>query len=137
MSDIMERGSHWFSVDPKSIEISVEMNKGKVVGKVLQGSGYPGGWKNWATKLRSLGIISCQRIELQEGSMGRKLLPKEFLMLRWGGTSDKVLDLHSLKSWAVLTWHLKRKLRMALMGGSLILFQFEKVVEEDKVLHLG
>ena len=54
-----------------------------------------------------------------------------------GGTSDKVLDLHSLKSWAVLTWHLKRKLRMALMGGSLILFQFEKVVEKDKVLHLG
>lgn len=42
-------------------------------------------------------------------------------MCRWGGSSDPVLDLISLRSWAVYNKCLKENLQLALLVDSLIL----------------
>ncbi|RVW80574.1 hypothetical protein CK203_051264 [Vitis vinifera] len=56
---------------------------------------------------------------------------------RWDGISDKLLDLYTLISWARFNMRLKRKLHLALMGGSLIMSEFQKVVVVERVLQLG
>lgn len=56
---------------------------------------------------------------------------------RWDGISDKLLDLYTLISWARFNMRLKRKLHLALMGGSLIMSEFQKVVVAERVLQLG
>nr|CAN82608.1 hypothetical protein VITISV_034247 [Vitis vinifera] len=56
---------------------------------------------------------------------------------RWDGISDKLLDLYTLISWARFNMRLKRKLHLALMGGSLIMSEFQKVVVAERVLQLA
>ncbi|KAL6348497.1 hypothetical protein AAG906_009957 [Vitis piasezkii] len=48
-----------------------------------------------------------------------------------------LLDLYTLISWARFNMCLKRKLHLALMGGSLIMSEFQKVVVAERVLQLG
>ena len=104
---------------------------------------------------------------LNETSVGKKdLLPKtvisdsfEFRNVVWLETEKKVIDsnkevlrrslvgswggsipppsLDSLNSWAQSSWMLRGHLRLALLGGSFIVFEFEDGVEVERVLHSG
>ena len=104
---------------------------------------------------------------LNETSVGKKdLLPKtvisdssEFRNAVWLETEKEVIDNNkevmrrslvgswggsvqppspdSLNSWAQSSWMLRGHLRLALLGGSFILFEFEDGVEVERVLHSG
>ncbi|RVW19568.1 hypothetical protein CK203_115098 [Vitis vinifera] len=123
-----------------------------LVGVVLkQSRGVVGGWQLLAGKLRSLGFSLAQRDDellatpsggrsLNETSVGKKdLLPKtvisdssEFRNAVWLETEKEVIDSNKESSWM-----LRGHLRLALLGGPFILFEFEDDVEVERVLHSG
>ena len=55
-------------------------------------------------------------------------------MGRWGSSVQPPF-LGYLKSWAQSIWMLRGHLRLALLGGPFILFEFEDVVEAERVLY--
>ena len=56
------------------------------------------------------------------------------LVGRWGSSVQPPF-LGYLKSWAQSIWMLRGHLRLALLGGPFILFEFEDVVEAERVLY--
>lgn len=48
-----------------------------------------------------------------------------------------MLILDSLKSWPLHSWGLKGDLNLSLLGGPLILFEFEVISEDERVWLLG
>ena len=58
-------------------------------------------------------------------------------MGRWEKVENHPLELEYLKNWAGHAWLLKGKLDIAVMGGGLMLFEFELVSEAERVLARG
>lgn len=52
---------------------------------------------------------------------------------RWGVSANLVSDLGVLKSWTRIYWRLDGNLQLSLIGGSLILFEFENPFEAKRV----
>ena len=55
----------------------------------------------------------------------------------WGVDSVPVPELDFLRSWASYHWFLKGRLRVALLGRGLLLFEFESLSEAKWVLVRG
>lgn len=75
--------------------------------------------------------------------VGRRVKPGRLEQLgrclvgRWEKVENHPPELDYLKNWAVHAWLLKGKLDIAVMGGGLILFEFELVSEAKHVLARG
>ncbi|RVW96961.1 hypothetical protein CK203_032292 [Vitis vinifera] len=74
---------------------------------------------------------------------GRRVKPGRLEQLgrclvgRWDKVENHPPALDYLKNWAVHAWLLKGKLDIAVMGGGLILFEFELMSEAERVLARG
>ena len=75
--------------------------------------------------------------------VGRRVKPGRleqsgrYLVGRWKKVENHPPELEYLKNWAVHAWLLKGKLDIAVMGGGLMLFEFELVSEAERVLARG
>ncbi|RVX19762.1 hypothetical protein CK203_005385 [Vitis vinifera] len=75
--------------------------------------------------------------------VGRRVKPSRLEQLgrclvgSWEKVENHPPELDYLKNWAVHAWLLKGKLDIAVMGGGLILFEFELVSEAERVLARG
>ncbi|KAL6312002.1 hypothetical protein AAG906_040322 [Vitis piasezkii] len=102
---------------------------------------------DWMWKLRSLGFSLSQRGEDSSASSSRGRGLKRVSVRKkdpigdGGGLLDQPTNLDSLKSWAHSSWMLKGNIRLALLRGPFILFEFEDVfedvIEAERVLHSG
>lgn len=80
---------------------------------------------------------ACESVWLQfEGvnSFDKMQFLNQCLVGQWGDFSYEALLIPTLKEWARLCWRLKGKLLLCLLGGSLILFEFELAREVERVL---
>ena len=153
----------WFGVNSKTFEISVNEAKGKVFRIVCERRTYFSSWIRFNGKALFFileGAKNCcflkvgehlkkawveggrkHQLELCTNKAGRFLFFTTCDVGAWWGDGKGVADqppfLDSLKSWAQSSWMLKGNLCLALLGGSFILFEFEDVVEVERVLHLG
>lgn len=59
------------------------------------------------------------------------------LVGKWGDFGDPVPDLDGLNTWVVQNWQLHGGVSISLLGGSLILFDFEVSSDADAVLNRG
>ena len=59
------------------------------------------------------------------------------LVGQWGDFSNDALLLSSLKEWARYHWRIKGNLSLSLLGGALILFEFESSKEAERVMQEG
>ena len=75
--------------------------------------------------------------------VGRRVKPGRLEQLgrclvgRWEKVEIHPPELEYLKNWVVHAWLLKGKLDIAIMGGGLMLFEFELVSEAERVLARG
>ncbi|RVW38063.1 hypothetical protein CK203_097261 [Vitis vinifera] len=113
-----------------------------------EGKRLSGGWNTLAEKLREVGVAPFRGVK---DPLSLEVLKKEkepdqrtyadVVNLRLGRLGDKVENhppaLVFLKNWAVHAWLLKGKLDIAVMGGGLLLFEFELMSEAERVLARG
>ncbi|RVW55852.1 hypothetical protein CK203_075728 [Vitis vinifera] len=116
-----------------------------------EGSSLVGGWFLLAKNLRALGVSSTEgRINFQRvPSMGKEesnanTSEKGSGRTAWalpggcfGGSSESIPSLPSLKRWAYEVWLLKGEIRILRLGGALVLFEFQNKWEADMVLLRG
>ncbi|KAL6332502.1 hypothetical protein AAG906_008536 [Vitis piasezkii] len=75
--------------------------------------------------------------------VGRRVKPERFELLdrclvgRWENGVNPSLELDFLKHWAGQAWLLKGKLNIGVLGGGLLLFEFECLSEAERVLSRG
>ncbi|KAL6327375.1 hypothetical protein AAG906_018977 [Vitis piasezkii] len=125
-----------------------------------EGKGLSGGWNILAEKLREVGVVpigslkiplfrEVQKKELEletrtyadvtksrAGKIGDKLLDR-CLVGRWENGVNLSLELDFLKHWVGQAWLLKGNLNIDVLGGGLLLFEFELSSEAERVLSRG
>ncbi|RVX23248.1 hypothetical protein CK203_000494 [Vitis vinifera] len=113
--------------------------------------GLSGGWNILAEKLREVGVAPFgglkDPLSLEVLKKENELEPRTFADVaksKMGRLGDKMgkggepsPELEYLKNWAGHAWLLKGKLDIAVMGGGLMLFEFELVSEAERVLARG
>ena len=68
---------------------------------------------------------------------GREEKLRRCLVGKFGEGSFSVSEAWALEMWAMCTWQLRSGLPVYIFGGSLILFEFEDVLEAERVLVKG
>ena len=59
------------------------------------------------------------------------------LVGRWGEGSDLSPVLSLLNSWVAINWPMRRGVKISLLGGALLLFDFEDFLDFERVLLRG
>ncbi|RVW20304.1 Transposon TX1 uncharacterized 149 kDa protein [Vitis vinifera] len=113
-----------------------------------EGKRLSGGWNTLDEKLREVGVAPFRGVKDPLSlevwlEAGRRVKPGRLEQLgrclvgRWDKVENHPPALDYLKNWAVHAWLLKGKLDIAVMGGGLILFEFELMSEAERVLARG